>query len=99
MQVNGETQCLDETGVQDRVGPRFVRHAIPSCLKRTAPPSQVTDTGERVAYCRSIASPSPNETFDLDIALADESLEIVSLDAGPLLLQDVEYHRVRRSPQ
>jgi hypothetical protein len=99
MQVDSQTQSLDEARLQDRVGPRFARHAIPFRLKRTAPPSQVTDTGEPVAYCRSVASPSPNETLDPDIALADELLEIVSLGAGPLLLQDVEYHRVRRSPQ
>jgi hypothetical protein len=45
------------------------------------------------------ASPSPDETLDLDIALADEPLEIVRLDGGPLLLQGVEYRRVGRSTQ
>jgi hypothetical protein len=52
-----------------------------------------------VAYGRSVASPSPDEPFDLDITLADEPLEIVRLDGCPLLLQDVEYRRVGRSTQ
>jgi hypothetical protein len=45
------------------------------------------------------ASPSPDETLGPGTTLADEPLEIVRLDGGPLLLQDVEYRRVGRSTQ
>jgi hypothetical protein len=52
-----------------------------------------------LSFPASLASPSPDETLGPDTTLADEPLEIVRLDGGPLLLQDVEYRRVGRSTQ
>jgi hypothetical protein len=134
MQVDSQTQSLDEAGPQDRIGSRFAHHVVQSSLAKTVPPGQAPMPISAVAYGRSAplskprdirtelrithlvirvvkrmtacshfllpsASPSPDETLDPDIALADEPLEIVRLDGCPLLLQDVEYRRVGRSTQ
>jgi hypothetical protein len=134
MQVDSQTQSLDEAGAQDRIGSRFARHVVQSSLVKTVPPRQASMPISTVAYCRSAplskprdvhielrithlvirvvkrmtacshfllpsASPSPDETLDPDTTVADEPLEIVRLDGGPLLLQDVEYRRVGRSTQ
>jgi hypothetical protein len=52
MQVDGETQCLDEAGAQDRVGQRFVRHATQANLvEQTAAPRQASMPLCKIAFC------------------------------------------------